>query len=171
MPVFMNSEHQSVRLIPGGLHRDARGSVQHVNAFRPAEADRFYVLHPATVGEVRGWVGHRRDAKWFFAVTGRFVVGVVAGTDAVFAHAAGTSAVSPNNPAPITDNSAVQRYTLSADAPAVLEVPPGHFTAIIAQEPNSSLLVFSTGAIETAKDDDFRLPPDYWVVPQARVIG
>jgi dTDP-4-dehydrorhamnose 3,5-epimerase len=134
------------RIIPGGRHVDARGAVQHVNAFHPRQADRFYVLHPAVVGEVRGWVGHQRETKWFFPVSGRLRIGVVACREW---------------PEPSRALS-VMRYGLIANEPAVLEIPPGHFTAIVAEEPGSALIVFSTGAIEAAKDDDFRLPPDYW---------
>lgn len=193
-----------VRLITGGLSRDHRGVVQHVNAFRPSEADRFYVLHPARVGEVRGWMGHRRDAKWFFVVSGSFDIGVVAWPpqggqllgksyplfgktapqggvpDNQYPITNNPSAVQPDNQSPVTDNQIgyglsrslpVLRYTLKAEEPAVLEIPPGHFTAIIAREPNSSLLVFSTGTIETAKEDDYRLPADYWGFGGEPVIG
>lgn len=65
------------RTIPGGIHRDARGAVHHVNAFGFEKVDRFYAIAPAKLGEVRGWVGHRKDWKWLFALKGKFDVGVV----------------------------------------------------------------------------------------------
>jgi dTDP-4-dehydrorhamnose 3,5-epimerase len=135
-----------IRLINAAVHRDERGWVQFVNAFTPSAADRFYVIHPANVGEVRGWIGHKRERKWFFPITGRFDVGVV----------------SPDRWDTPDRNLAITRYQLDASAPLMLDVAPGNFAAIVAREPNSALAVFSTGSIATAKEDDFRLPPDYW---------
>lgn len=147
----MDPAANGISLVFGGIHRDHRGFVQFVNDFRPSAADRFYVLHPANVGEVRGWVGHRIEAKWFFAVAGRFDIGVVA----------------PDNwPVPSRDLT-VARYLLDANKPAVLSVPAGHFTAIVARAPGSALGIFSTGKIESAKDDDYRLPAEYWDVLSA----
>lgn len=145
----MSPNGERVSVIAGGLHQDTRGTVQFVNDFRPAGADRFYVMHPATPGEVRGWVGHQVERKWFFAVTGEFDIGVVAPDDWTQPERA----------------SLVTRYSLSADRPAVLAVPPGHFTAIVSRVPGAALIVFSTGKIESAKDDDYRLPAEYWAMP------
>lgn len=136
----------AVRLIPGGLHRDKRGEVRHVNGFSFERVDRFYTVQPAQPGEVRGWVGHRRDWKWFFAVKGNFVIGVVRPNDWA-------------NPSPTEP---VLRWSLSADAAAVLEVPPGHFTAARADSEGAILIVFSSGGIEHAGEDDFRQSSDFW---------
>lgn len=142
----VQQQSESVSMIRGGLHKDHRGFVQFVNDFRPKAADRFYVLHPAVVGEIRGWVGHRIETKWFFAVSGAVDIAVAA----------------PVNWTEPERSAGVSRYSLLADQPAVLAVPPGHFTAIIARAPNAALAVFSTGGIESANDDDYRLPADYW---------
>jgi dTDP-4-dehydrorhamnose 3,5-epimerase len=136
------------RIIAGGVHQDARGRVQHVNAFQPAEADRFYLLHPRVVGEVRGWVGHRRDAKWFFPAAGTMDLGIVAPAEWD----------APERTA------AVRTVRLDAMAPVMVHVPPGHFTALVARTPGCILVVFSTGRIESAKEDEFRLPPDHWTL-------
>lgn len=138
-----------VRLIRGGLHRDARGVVRFANDFDFKGVDRFYSVHPARSGEVRGWVGHLRDWKWFFVVAGAFDVGVVAPKN--------WSA--PDKGAPVTG------FRLTAGAPAVLEVPPGHYFASKAVTEGAILLVFSSGQIETAGEDDFRLATDYWEMP------
>lgn len=69
---------QQPKHISGGIHRDSRGEVRHVNAFNMERVERFYTVHPARSGEVRGWVGHMRDWKWFFVMQGSFDVGVVA---------------------------------------------------------------------------------------------
>lgn len=135
-----------VRLIEGGLHRDDRGTVRFVNAFDFAQVDRFYAISPANAGEVRGWVGHQREWKWFFAIQGTFELGVVR----------------PDRWDAPAKNPEIARYTLSSERPAVLEVPAGHFTASIAAQPNGTLLIFSSGRMEDNATDNFRLPADYW---------
>jgi dTDP-4-dehydrorhamnose 3,5-epimerase-like enzyme len=136
----------AVRIIQGGIFSDHRGSLRHANSFDLKLGDRFYTIHPARVGDIRGWVGHKRDWKWFFPVTGSFDIGVVA-PDVWHA---------PDR------NSKVFKYTLNAQTPCILELPPGYYFASRCLEEQSTLLVFSSGRIETASEDDYRLAPDYW---------
>ena len=137
-------------LIPGGLHRDARGEVLHVNGFDFAGVDRGYAVRPSATGVVRGWVGHRRETKWFFVLRGALVVG----------------AVEPDAwPLPSRDLP-VRTFELRDSAPAVLRIPGGYFTASVALEPGTILMVYSSGRIEQAAEDDFRLPPDHWNLPR-----
>lgn len=135
-------------ILRGGVHIDARGEVRHVNSFDLGTADRFYVIAPAHVGEWRGWTGHRRDRKWFFAVTGELVICI----------AAVTELERGNSPE-------VFRVRLSAREAQLLEVPPGFATAIQACEIPASLLVMSTGRIDSAAEDMLRYPisdPSLW---------
>ena len=134
------------RLIEGGVHRDQRGEVRHINAFTFDHVDRCYVVRPARTGEVRGWVGHRRDWKFFLALEGEFRIGVVIPTDWT---------------APARDLRP-DVFRLVAECPAILEVPPGCYAASVAVRPSSALMIFSSGGIHEAASDDFRLPPDYW---------
>lgn len=136
-------------IIEGGLHSDSRGDVQHFNSFRFGGVDRFYTISPSAVREVRGWVGHRRDWKWFFAARGRFAVG----------------AVKPDRWEEPSRELPVLGFDLRADRPQILEIPPGWATACMALEEKSMLMVFSSGRIETAKEDDFRFPRDQWIIP------
>lgn len=137
---------QPVRIIPGALHRDLRGEVRHANAFDFEQVDRFYTVHPARVGELRGWVGHKRDWKWFFVAKGGFEIGVV----------------KPDNWSEPSAGLPVQRFTLNDESPQVLEIPPGYFTANRSLTAEGILLVFSSGRIEDASGDDFRMAPSYW---------
>ena len=134
------------RLIEGGVHGDARGEVRHVNGFGFGGVDRFYTICPAKPCEVRGWVGHQREWKWFYAVSGEYLVGVVQPDDW-------------NTP---SSAAAVQSFKLSASQPQILEVPPGCATASMALCAGAMLMVFSSGGIDTAGEDDFRFPPDSW---------
>jgi dTDP-4-dehydrorhamnose 3,5-epimerase len=137
------------RIIPGGIHRDSRGTLQHANAFGFEKVDRFYTIIPSKPHVVRGWVGHCRDWKWFFALRGSFDLGVVQPKD--WAH-------------PMREEK-VESIRLSAEVSRVLEVPPGHFTACRSLEADAMLLVFSSGVIDQSVTDDFRLPVDYWTLP------
>ena len=135
-------------ILQGGVHVDARGTVRHVNGFSLGTADRFYVIAPERAGEWRGWVGHRRDRKWFFAAAGEFVICVAAVDDL----AGGT-------------RPKVWRVRLSARESQLLDVPPGFATAIQASTVPGSLLVLSTGRIEAADEDILRFPigdPSLW---------
>lgn len=136
-------------MILGAVNADARGRVRHVNDFKPAQADRFYCIYPSSAGVVRGWVGHRRDAKWFFVVRGAVKIGVVRPGDW-------------QTPSP---DLAVAVYTLTDEMSEVLAIPPGHFTACVTIAPDTIIMVFSTGRIEDASTDDYRLPADYWLLP------
>lgn len=134
------------RLILGGLHSDPRGEVRHVNNFHFTQVERFYSIHPANPGDVRGWVGHRHEWKWFCVLHGGIEIGVV----------------QPDDWTAPARKLAIHRFMLRANKPAVLEVPAGFFTASVAEEHDSILLIFSSGRIDSARDDEFRLPADYW---------
>ena len=66
----MPRHHSAPEIIEGGVHTDARGTVSFVNDFEFTGVDRFYTIRSLKLGKVRGWVGHKRDHKWFTAITG-----------------------------------------------------------------------------------------------------
>ena len=142
----MTHAQSGPRLIDGGLHTDDRGTVSFANDFDLAGVDRFYTIRFGRPNTPRGWLGHRRDVKWFTAVQGEVRVAVVEPDDWG----------SPASDLP------VNRYTLSAGTPQVLHVPAGHATASAGLTDDAILLVFSSGRIEDAKSDDYRFPVDIW---------
>ena len=135
-----------VQLIKGGLHVDEKGVVSFVNDFDFKGVDRFYTVKAHKTGSPRGWIGHRRDHKWFMALAGSVIIAVVAPDDW-------------ENP---SKDLLVQRYTLSAIQPGILHVPPGHATASVMLSPAALLGVFSSGRIEEAKEDDCRFHEEMW---------
>jgi dTDP-4-dehydrorhamnose 3,5-epimerase-like enzyme len=136
------------RLIEGGLYVDARGVVAHVNDFDFDGVDRFYTVRSHRPYEPRGWVGHRRDQKWFSAIQGTVLLAVVEPDDWE----------SPARDLP------VQRFVLSAVKPQVLHVPPGYATGSVALSADAILMIFSSGRIEDAKTDDYRFAVDTWCI-------
>lgn len=137
---------ETPRLIPGGLHTDERGTVVFVNDFDFAGVRRFYTIRPRQEGQVRGWIGHQREQKWFMAVQGKVMIAVVR----------------PDrwdNPAA---NLFVERFTLSATEPAVLHIPSGHATASVALAGDAILMVFTSGRIHEAAEDEVRFASETW---------
>ncbi len=137
-----------VELIEGGLHVDERGIVSFVNDFDFKGVDRFYTVKAHKTGEPRGWIGHKREHKWFTALAGTLVVAVV----------------TPDDWELPSSNLPVQRFTLSALKPAILHVPPGHATASAMFSDDSLLGIFSSGCIEDADEDDWRFDLGMWTV-------
>jgi len=135
-------------LLQGGTHVDARGVVSFVNTFDFDGVDRFYWVRAARANLPRGWVGHQRDHKWFAVIQGKAIIAVVR----------------PDNWSSPSRELEVLRYTLSAEHPQVLRVPPGYATASVNLTANTILMIFSSGRIEDASTDDFRYPVDYWPV-------
>jgi dTDP-4-dehydrorhamnose 3,5-epimerase-like enzyme len=137
-----------VKLIPGELHVDQRGIVSFVNDFDFKGVDRFYTVKAHKTRELRGWIGHRKEHKWFTALTGALMVAVVAPDDWE----------NPSMDLP------VKRFILSALKPAILHVPPGHANASLMLTQDALLGIFSSGKIENAVEDDWRFDVDTWAV-------
>ncbi|MCK9175605.1 MAG: hypothetical protein M0O96_10060 [Desulforhopalus sp.] len=137
-----------VQRIEGGLHVDQRGVVSFVNDFDLKNVDRFYTVRAHTMGEPRGWVGHRKEHKWFSPLSGTILVAVV----------------TPDDWELPASNLLVQRYVLSSLKPVVLHVPASHATASVMLTANALLGVFSSGRIEDAGKDDWRFDVGTWDV-------
>lgn len=135
-----------VNLISGGLHVDERGVVSFVNDFDFKGVDRFYTVRAHKLGEPRGWIGHRRDHKWFVPLVGSMIITVVA----------------PDDWDKPSRDLSVQRFTLSALKPSVLHVSPGHATASLMLTQDALLGIFSSGKIEKAVEDDWRFDVETW---------
>lgn len=119
-----------------------------VNEFDFEDVDRFYYLRASTPFQPRGWVGHKIDKKYFTVIQGKALVSVVRPDD--------WDNASPNLP--------VERFTLSAENPQILCIPPGHATGSMMLTPDAILMIFSSGKIEDASRDDYRFPKDSWPI-------
>ena len=144
----MNQSNAGPDLIPGGQHADARGTVSFVNGFDFKGVDRFYWIQADEANVLRGWVGHRREQKWFTVVQGEVLIAVVRPDDW-------------ERPSP---DLSVARYLLSAAHPQVLHVPPGHATGSVNLNRKAVLMIFSSGKIENVGTDDFRFSVDQWPI-------
>lgn len=139
-------DEQVPRLIEGGLHVDERGVVSFVNDFDFAGVRRFYMIRAHRPGQQRGWIGHRKEAKWFVAAAGTVLVAVVRPDDWE----------KPSRDLP------VQRFVLSAVKPAVLHVPAGHATGSVGLTDEAVMVVYSSVSLNEAKGDDWRYEGRMW---------
>ncbi len=135
-----------MKLIEGGSHSDARGTLRFVNDFDMSDVKRFYAItHPDTE-VVRAWQGHKVESKFFFCVSGSFTVAAVKVDD--------------------WDSPSVdlipEVVELTADTPRVLAIPAGFANGFKANEPDSTLMVYSSHSLEDAADDNFRFPVETW---------
>lgn len=127
-------------LIQGGLHTDARGALRFCNDFDMSAVKRFYTIANSADKPVRGWIGHKRETKWFFPLKGETVVVVEPMDDFNAEKQRGEVA---------------EEFVLDAERPCVLKVPPGNWFKIV-QDGNAEVMVFSDCKIGEFENDDFR---------------
>ena len=120
-------------LIQGGLHTDARGVLRFCNDFDMSAVKRFYTIANSSEQPLRGWIGHKKETKWFFPLRGRTVIEV-------------------EN---FNRVDRVERVEMDAESPCVLKVPPGNWFKIV-QDGNAEVMVFSDCKVGEFENDDFR---------------
>lgn len=127
------------QVINGGAHADVRGLLRFCNDFDLSAVRRFYTIANSAARPRRGWIGHRKENKWFFPVRGETTIVVLPMADA------------STNP---THYSRLH-YTLRAETPAVLKVPCNNWF-YIEQHDGAEVMVFSDCKVGEYENDDFR---------------
>ncbi len=127
-------------LILGGSHTDARGKLRFCNDFDMSAVKRFYTIANSAEQLVRGWIGHRRETKWFFPLRG-----------------VTTIEVEPMDLAAKDAEVAKSSVVLAAEKPSVLKVEPGNWFCV-KQDGNAEVMVFSDCKVGEFENDDFRRP-------------
>lgn len=126
--------------IKGGIHRDERGTLRFCNDFDLSAVKRFYTIVNRAEQPVRGWIGHRKENKWFFPVRGETTI-----------------VVSPMGESTNLTRYSRLHYTLHADSPAVLKVPCNNWF-YIEQHDGAEVMVFSDCKVGEYENDDLRRP-------------
>ena len=124
----MNTE-----VIQGGRCADARGVLRFCNDFDMSAVKRFYTIANSTEQPERGWIGHKRETKWFFPVRGKTVIEV-------------------EN---FNRVDRVERVEMDAERPCILKVPSGNWFKIV-QDGEAEVIVFSDCKVGEFEGDDFR---------------
>ncbi len=128
-------------LIEGGLSVDDRGILAFCNDFKFDDVKRFYIVQNHRSGFIRAWHGHKHEVKYVTAVAGAALVCVV-----------------PLGGALVD----VRRFTLFANKPAVLYIPPGYANGWMSLTPDCRLLFLSTATLKESAQDDIRFPTYHW---------
>ena len=135
------------QIVQGGTFTDDRGSMRFVNAFTFPDVKRFYFIkHPDTT-VVRAWQGHQFEKKYFYPITGSFLIAWVKIDDF-------------ENP---SENLIPEYHLLSANNSELLSVPKGYANGLKALEPNSELMIFSDMNVEESINEKIRYPADWWL--------
>lgn len=134
------------QLIQGGSFADERGELRFVNDFNLSKVVRFYqVSHPST-DTVRAWQGHQYEQKWFYCLSGSFLVNLVE---------------IDNWEKPSLELKA-HTFELKADNPTVLHIPGGFANGFKALEENSVLMVYSNKSLKDSEKDSYRFDLSNW---------
>jgi len=134
-------------IIKGDHFQDLRGSMRFVNDFRFEDIKRFYFIKHPDIAVVRAWQGHQFEKKYFYPISGSFVVAWVKIDDF-------------ENP---SDDLIPEYHILSAKNSEILSVPKGYANGLKALEPNSELMIFSDMNLEESVNEKIRFPADWWL--------
>ena len=127
-------------IVIGGSYTDARGTLRFCNDFDMSVVKRFYTIANSVECPVRGWIGHKRETKWFFPLKGvtEIVVEAMEGFNAE-----------------VQSGREAERFVLKAEEPKVLKVPSGNWFRI-EQDGNAEVMVFSDCKVGEFENDNFR---------------
>jgi dTDP-4-dehydrorhamnose 3,5-epimerase len=134
-------------IIKGGTFTDDRGSMRFVNDFTFPDVKRFYFIKHHETNVIRAWQGHQFEKKYFYPITGSFIIAWVKIDDF-------------ENP---SENLIPEYHLLSANNSELLSVPKGYANGLKALEPNSELMIFSDLDVEESINEKIRYPADKWL--------
>ena len=135
------------KIIKGGTFTDSRGIMRFVNGFDFPDVKRFYFIKHPDTSVVRAWQGHEIEKKYFYPITGSFIVAWVKIDDF-------------KNP---SDDLIPEYHLLSAQNSEILSIPKGYANGLKALEPNSELMIFSDLGVEMSVREKIRYPADKWL--------
>ena len=136
-----------IKFIEGGIFTDYRGQISHVNDLDMQEIKRFYIIHQKDTSIIRAWHAHQYEKKWFYVVKGSFTTAFV-------------KIDNWENPSPKLEP---EIFQLTAAESKILLIPEGYANGIKANEPDSTLLVYSDKILSDAVHDSWRYDKDMWM--------
>lgn len=136
-----------IKIVKGGMSRDHRGQISHVNSLDMSEIQRFYVIHHDNTEVVRAWHAHQFEKKWFYCVKGSFTLALV-------------RVDNWENP---SNNLCPEVFQLTADNSEVICVPEGYANGLKATTPDSIMLVYSNKILDEALKDSWRYDSHMWM--------
>lgn len=134
-------------IIKGGTFTDNRGSMRFVNGFHFKDVKRFYFIKHLDISIIRAWQGHQVEKKYFYPISGSFVVAWVKIDDFY-------------NPSKYLK---AEYHILSATDSEIISVPKGYANGLKALEPNSEIMILSDMHLEESVNEKIRFPADWWL--------
>lgn len=138
---------ETPHLIKGNFFSDARGTMRFVNDFQFGDIKRFYFIKHPDTSVVRAWQGHQFEKKYFYPISGSFVIAWVKIDDF-------------KTP---SDDLIPEYHILSALNSEIISVPKGYANGLKALEPNSEIMIFSDMNLEESVNEKIRYPADKWL--------
>jgi len=135
------------KIIKGGTFSDERGQIRFVNDFHFNDVKRFYLIKNLSTETIRAWQGHQFEKKYFYPITGSFVVAWVKIDDF-------------ENP---SKNLIPEYQIISASSSEIITIPKGYANGLKALEPDSEILIFSDMCIEESLNENIRYPANWWI--------
>ena len=134
-------------IIKGGSFSDDRGLMRFVNDFRFDDIKRFYLIKHPDPSVIRAWQGHQFEKKYFYPVSGTFVIAWVK---------------IDNFENPSLDLTC-DHHIVSAEKSEIILLPKGYANGIKALEANSELMIFSDMSLEESVNERIRYPGNWWL--------
>lgn len=134
-------------IIKGYTFEDVRGDVTFSNEFDMTDIKRHYVLIHKASSVTRAWQGHKCERKWMKCIEGSFTINLIKPLDV-------------NNP---NGKEKIDIIILNAQEANILFIPGGYFTGLKANNPFSTMIVFSDFFLNESKNDDIRKAQDFWL--------
>ncbi len=132
--------------LSGKVHVDARGILRFNNQVVLTEFKRFYSIENSAENPLRGWHGHKNEAKGFICLKGKVRIG-------------GVRIDNWEYPSP---ELGVFFEDLEAGTMDFVYLPAGYANAILSLEGDSTVLVFSSSTLNESKEDDYRFDARLW---------
>jgi dTDP-4-dehydrorhamnose 3,5-epimerase len=139
--------NEKPNIIKGGNFTDQRGIMRFVNDFNFSDVKRFYFIKHPDIEVIRAWQGHQYEKKYFYPISGSFVVAWVKIDDF-------------NNP---SKDLKPEYHILSATNSEIASIPKGYANGFKALETNSEILVFSDMSLNESLNENIRFPADWWM--------
>lgn len=138
---------QKPTIIKGGAYSDERGSMRFVNDFSFNDVKRFYFIKHPNTEFVRAWQAHQFEKKYFYPISGSFVVAWVKIDDF-------------ENP---SKDLIPEYHILSVANSEIISVPKGYANGLKALETNSEVMIFSDMELEESVNEKIRFPAHWWL--------
>lgn len=136
-----------VKIVEGKIFTDHRGQISSVNNFLLDGVKRTYFIHHPDTSVIRGWHAHRYERKWFYCVTGEFILGLTEIDD--FEHP--------------SEKLQAQLFHLSEKRSRMVCVPAGYANWMKAKTPGAVLMIMSDKTLAESAADSHRYPPELWI--------